>query len=456
MQAASTERQSFWQEEAGPEAWLPAVQDEGGEEPLEAGKAGGNEADRRWRDDWSDEEVEAVEEAPVERADLVRLYLQDIARAPLLSANDEVRIGTAIETAYRDLAVRLIAMPAAAQRLGAAAAGIRGGEVPPELWLRSPSGGELTREGIDAALRVFERAARRPASIAWARRVLTHLQRRGVELRPGAVDLVTTEVMGLRGSAPGVRAAEPGGRFEEIDACVRRIREAKNELATANLRLVVSIARRYREGDLSMLDLIQEGNLGLMKAVDRFQYRRGFKFSTYATWWIRQAISRSLADKGRTIRLPVHVIEFLGRLGTARTLLARQLGRDPTVAELARRMHVTPERVRLMMQAAAPSSSLDMPVGQESSLGDLVPDAARPSPEAVMLRRDLLRRVRLALAALSPRERTVLQLRFGLGSGQEHTLEEIGRVLGVTRERVRQIEGRAFAKLRDAPQPVAA
>ncbi|MBI2835304.1 MAG: sigma-70 family RNA polymerase sigma factor [Acidobacteria bacterium] len=246
------------------------------------------------------------------------------------------------------------------------------------------------------------------------------------------------------------------GRFGEIEAVLDRIRETKRQLTEANLRLVVSIARRYRHGGLSLLDLIQEGNFGLMKAVDKFQYRRGFKFSTYATWWIRQAITRAIADTGRTIRLPVHVIESLNRLNAARRDLTKQLGRNPTVLELARRMRVKPDKVLLLIRSVVPPTSLETPVGEEAPLGAFVPDVATPSPEDVMLQRDMRRRAERALVPLTPRERRVLRLRFGLGTDREHTLEEIGRTLGVTHERVRQIEVRALTKLRRAQAPAAA
>jgi RNA polymerase primary sigma factor len=229
-------------------------------------------------------------------------------------------------------------------------------------------------------------------------------------------------------------------------------KQARRELAEGNLRLVVSIAKRYLNRGLSFLDLIQEGNIGLMKAVDRFQFRRGFKFSTYATWWIRQAITRSIADHGRTIRLPVHVIESLNRLEKERKAIRSETGREPHADEIAERMKMPVSKVRLLLDAQKTPYSLEMKVGddQGTELGELLRDESVPSPEEHALQGDHCNEVERALAPLTSREKDVLRLRYGLGQDRELTLEEIGRHLGVTRERVRQIESRALLKLRHA------
>jgi RNA polymerase primary sigma factor len=235
--------------------------------------------------------------------------------------------------------------------------------------------------------------------------------------------------------------------LDEVARADRETRTAKRELMEANLRLVVSIAKRYRGRDLPLPDLVQEGNLGLGKAVDRFQYRRGFKFSTYATWWIRQAITRALADRGRLIRLPVHVEDQLRQLARVDRTLAGELGRAPTSEELARRAGVPVRKVRDLLEAARRTYSLEMPLSETTQLGDMLEDTQIAPPDAAVLVEDEARQVQRALAALSEQQQQVLRLRFGLDDG-EHTLEEIGQRFGLTRERIRQIEARALQRLR--------
>ena len=432
--------------------------------------------------------------AATDDADLVRIYLRNIGRHRLLTKAEEVALAERIERGQARLLEALIGIPAAVHTLLARAGQVQTGAMPASDLFLLADGGELDTDRLSAALRACRRVGRVATELATLRaraatrgqaarararlaeeaaateaRLLAALGK--LPLRPSVLDDLVAEVKALATEAtqaaprsPALKACEARAgltrpallkRCAQVDAAEVEVHAGKSALMEANLRLVVSIAKRYANRGLPLLDLIQEGNLGLMKGVDRFQVRRGFKFSTYATWWIRQAITRAISDTGRTVRLPVHVVESINRLEQERKAFRTAEGRDATIAELAVRLKIPVAKVMLLVEAQRTPQSLDERLGEDGAaeLADFVSDTTSLSPEQALIAQELPDEMARALAPLSDREREVIRLRYGIGLDREHTLEEIGTRFSVTRERIRQIESGALQKLRTVYRP---
>ena len=409
--------------------------------------------------------------------DTVRMYLREIGRVALLTAKDEVVLARAIELAQwleriereldavsgrqadslalaRNVLERMVEVDIQARAVSrylALSEKVRLSTLLQDVTLRQQVDGRrdetLTLYLSDALGLDPEDAHKKVVALSVLPRLLPADLTEALGMDPLVADLPKTlrtrKFEKQMASADSLLAAHFGRVREEGE-------KARRHLGEANLRLVVSVAKKHLNRGLSMLDLIQEGNIGLMRAIEKFDFRKGFKFSTYATWWIRQGITRAIADQARTIRIPVHVVETLNKIMRARRELGQELNREPTVRELAERVQLPPERVSEVLQMSQEPVSLETPIGEdaENELGDLIEDRSAPAPADVAAQSSVRRQVDEALSNLTDRERRVLELRFGLADGRPRTLEEIGGELNLTRERIRQIERKALGRLR--------
>ena len=399
----------------------------------------------------TEEEVEEEELEEYEKTeDLVQAYFHSMGDISILTKDEETELAKRLEEG-REIIKGIVTGLPLYKKIEANLDGDEEEMTPEEERADEALLKSIARlEELMTAVGAAERKIARHGSLKDLRKTINEKKKKGIhpEKLEALAKQVQQEYRGVE-TEIGIKIGELKVLYERISKAKALLTEAKNELITRNLRLVVNIAKNYVGRGLPLLDLIQEGNIGLMKAVDKFKYEKGFKFSTYATWWIRQAITRALIDQTKTIRVPVHMMEFYNRVTKASRDLTQQLGREPSNEEIAQRLAVPTRKVEEVFRAIQDPIALQTPVGDEDTeLEDFIGDKNSPSPYSDAERIEVSEQIQRVLRTLTPKEEKVIRMRFGIGAERDHTLEEVGRHLSITRERVRQIEAKALRKLK--------